>query len=416
MNITFNSPFNEQLEFFRQKLNLPTARWDDIHKAAHDRAFIVAGAAQADLLADLKRAVDKTLSQGFGLEEFRRDFKQIVHNSGWSSWTGQGTQAGEAWRTKVIYQTNMMSSYAAGRYAQLTDPEFVKLAPYWRYVHDDSVHHPRPEHQAWGDSGLTLRYDDPFWETHFPPNGWGCMCRVTPVQAPATGDATAAPEGWDQRDADGNLPGVDKGFDYQPGANTQTPMQDFIDQKLINLEAPIGAALWQALAPVLNREAAAAEFSDWANAIRTSGKTTGETRIIDAISSALLEKMAARGVLPANASIAVRDEDVAHAFRDSKADALPWSWYEKLPINFDAYRAVILDSTDPGKPALLYIYNLPGDTTGKLVLKLDYAVTAKGADGYKRKQLINVLRSGRPLKEIDALNQPGFEIIEGSLK
>ena len=47
-----------QLAFFRQKLGLPTARWDDLMKSAHDRAFVVAGAMKADLLADLKRALD----------------------------------------------------------------------------------------------------------------------------------------------------------------------------------------------------------------------------------------------------------------------------------------------------------------------------------------------------------------------
>ena len=44
MKFGFNTPFAEQLDFFRQKLNLPSERWDDIQKAAHDRAFIVAGA------------------------------------------------------------------------------------------------------------------------------------------------------------------------------------------------------------------------------------------------------------------------------------------------------------------------------------------------------------------------------------
>jgi hypothetical protein len=49
----YNQPFAEQLAFFRQKLNLPTEAWDDITLAAHDRAFVVAGAQGADLLADL---------------------------------------------------------------------------------------------------------------------------------------------------------------------------------------------------------------------------------------------------------------------------------------------------------------------------------------------------------------------------
>lgn len=32
----------------------------------------------------------------------------------------------------------------------------------------------RVEHQQW--DGLALPKDDPFWNTHFPPNGWGCRC------------------------------------------------------------------------------------------------------------------------------------------------------------------------------------------------------------------------------------------------
>lgn len=101
MNVDFNSPFDEQLAFFRQKLNLPTARWDDILSAAHDRAFVVAGAAQADLLADLNRAVEKSIEQGMGLDEFRRDFKNAVQQNGWTGWTGEGTAGGEAWRTQA---------------------------------------------------------------------------------------------------------------------------------------------------------------------------------------------------------------------------------------------------------------------------------------------------------------------------
>ena len=35
-------------------------------------------------------------------------------------WTGQGTKAGEAWRTRVIYDTNLFTSYSTGRTRQMT--------------------------------------------------------------------------------------------------------------------------------------------------------------------------------------------------------------------------------------------------------------------------------------------------------
>ena len=46
----------------------------------------------------------RAVASGTSLEEFRRDFRGIVEDRGWHGWTGEGTRAGEAWRTRVIYR------------------------------------------------------------------------------------------------------------------------------------------------------------------------------------------------------------------------------------------------------------------------------------------------------------------------
>lgn len=217
-------PFAEQVSFYRNKLGnlVPTARWDDIKRDAHDTGFMVAGAAKADLLADLAMAVDRAVTEGRGLGEFRKDFRSIVERNGWHGWTGEGTRAGERWRTRTIYQTNAMTSYSAGRLAQLQDGGFE----FWVYRHNDSVRNPRPEHQKL--NGLTLPAKHPFWKRYYPPNGWGCQCYVVGARSAAGarrlgGDPDKTPlEGWDADEA----PGIDEGWDYQPGARvTQTVTQ-----------------------------------------------------------------------------------------------------------------------------------------------------------------------------------------------
>ena len=238
----FGTPWAAQLDFFRRKLSLPSERWDDIERGAHDRAFIVAGAAKADLLADLRAAVDSTMVSGGGLNEFRQKFRAVVAARGWTGWTGEGSAAGEAWRAKVIYQTNMASSYAAGRWQQMSEPSFAALRPFWKYVHADGQLYPRPLHQAW--DGITLPKEHAFWKTHFAPNGWGCRCEIHPVAAPAAGAPTQPPAGWDTVDPKtGAPPGIDKGFNYAPGANVQTPLRQMVQDKLITYPPAISKAL-----------------------------------------------------------------------------------------------------------------------------------------------------------------------------
>lgn len=162
-------PFAEQIAFFRRKLNIPTNHWTDIYSREHDWAFVVAGANRDDLLADIQDAVDKAIAEGGTLEQFRQDFDRIVEQYGWDY------NGGRNWRSRTIYDTNLMSSYHAGRYEQLTSMQDV--LPYWRYRHaGDIVEEPREEHQKW--DGMILLSTDPWWHYYYPPNDWGCHCWV----------------------------------------------------------------------------------------------------------------------------------------------------------------------------------------------------------------------------------------------
>jgi hypothetical protein len=213
-------PPREAIRFFLGKLNTPTRDWSEIWQEAHSRAFMVAGAASEALLADFREAITKALEQGTTLAEFRADFDAIVARNGWAY---NGTPG---WRAQIIYETNLSMAYSAGRYAQLTEPDTLAAFPYWQYVHSGAAH-PRKQHLAW--NGLTLRADDGFWRTHYPPNGWKCGCRVRPLSARDLGrqgkqEADQAPRieyrPW-RRPSDGQVlqvpDGIDPGFAYNPG-------------------------------------------------------------------------------------------------------------------------------------------------------------------------------------------------------
>ena len=221
-------PFEEQIAFFRGKLDLPTRSWTDLWEAEHDKAFVVAGAAQEDLVSDLRAAVDRGIADGQTLATFQRDFDAIVAKHGWS-YVG-----GRDWRTRVIYGTNLRTSYAAGRYRQAKD--IAERRPYWRYRHSDASERPRQNHLGW--DGLILRHDDPWWNTHAPPNGWGCKCyfetlaerdlerlgKSGPDAAPpiVTREVTVGARGPNPRTV--RVPeGIDPGWAYAPGQSALRP-------------------------------------------------------------------------------------------------------------------------------------------------------------------------------------------------
>lgn len=198
-------PFAEQVAYFRNKMGnlVPTRRWTDMQGEEHDLGFMVAGAQKADLLSDLAAAVDRAISEGKSLGAFRKDFFNIVERRGWHNYTGSKTAKGRAWRTSVIYHTNLATSYAAGRRAQLIEADF----DLWVYKHG-GTRNPREQHLAW--DGLTLPKDHPFWDTHYPPaqNVYGCGCYVLGAYSDAAARRLGA-------DPDKTLPDT-----WQPDADT----------------------------------------------------------------------------------------------------------------------------------------------------------------------------------------------------
>ncbi|MEM5789966.1 MAG: phage minor head protein [Syntrophobacteraceae bacterium] len=162
-------PFRDAIEYFRRKLNLPTLTWTDVWQEMNARSFVVAGTMQAELIQGFREAVEKGIADGTTLAEFRKDFDRIVQKHGWAY------KGGRAWRTSVIFNTNLRVAYQAGHYRQMMDPDVLAARPYWRYsaVMDGRT---RPMHAAWNN--LVLPYDDPWWKSHYPPNGWGCRCTV----------------------------------------------------------------------------------------------------------------------------------------------------------------------------------------------------------------------------------------------
>ena len=179
-----------------------------------------------------------------GIKKIR--FDTIVSKHGWPY------RGGRNWRTRVIYDTNLSTSYAAGQWRQLQDAK--ELRPYWRYRHSHASIDPREIHLSW--DGLVLKADDEWWHTHFPPNGWGCKCYVeslTEREAKRAGIGKAPKVEWQQVTVGVRGPsprsestprGINPGFAYAPGRSVY-PSANAMQFKLAqsaNVPARLSAA------------------------------------------------------------------------------------------------------------------------------------------------------------------------------
>ena len=177
----FKLPPALAIKYFRNKKNELSWDWYDVWQDTHKKSFTVAKVMREDILNDIKSSLDKALSEGKTFQEFQKELKPILQKKGWwgeiitvdTNGTAEKVQLGSMHRLKTIYRVNMQTSYQTGRYK--TQLDNAENRPYWQYiaVMDAST---RPEHAIL--NGLTFRYDDPFWKSFYPPNGWNCRCRV----------------------------------------------------------------------------------------------------------------------------------------------------------------------------------------------------------------------------------------------
>lgn len=111
------------------------------------------------------QALNEAFRKSKSYEDFRKEASKIAG------------KFNDLWQ-RTEYDTALLAAESAANYSELRRK--TRLFPYWKYktIGDDKV---RQEHQEL--NGLILPHDDPRWKEIFPPNGWGCRCRVEPVMA-----------------------------------------------------------------------------------------------------------------------------------------------------------------------------------------------------------------------------------------
>lgn len=233
-------PPEEAIAYFQAKA-LASRRlrfdWRDVWRYEHARMFTVAKAMQDDVLDLIRAELETAMREGQTLAQFQERLTPALQRAGWwgrqvmtDPLTGETreVQLGSRNRLRTIYDTNMRTSHAAGRWARI---QRTKTAfPFLQYRQIDR---PTKRHDHALYHGLVLPVDHPAWEKIYPPNGWFCGCSVRQLtRRQVEREGLTVSEGFElQTDTVENprsgetseVPrGVTPGFDTNPGISFVT--------------------------------------------------------------------------------------------------------------------------------------------------------------------------------------------------
>ena len=176
----FNLEPKQAVDYLSGKGFKLTFDYEEMAEAAHHQAFTVAKVTRVDLLNDIFTSLNTALKEGQSFKDWQTNIEPTLKKKGWWGKTEVvDPKTGEvktidvgATRLRNIYKTNMRVAYSVQRHhSQRQLPHAV----YWRY-RSMLLSSTRSSHAA--RHGTILHRDDPWWQTNYPPNDWGCQCKV----------------------------------------------------------------------------------------------------------------------------------------------------------------------------------------------------------------------------------------------
>ena len=162
---TLRLTFPEAIAALKSKIPLPSTSWRQYSGEVQQVAFTVAKITQLSLLADIQALVIHQLETGVEVDTFKARFSELLDKSGFNL-------ANRGYRSELVIQQNVRTSYSRGRWEQMRSPAIAKARPYWQWQWRDS-RVPREHHLA--QDGKVYPADADAWAAIFPPP-FSCKC------------------------------------------------------------------------------------------------------------------------------------------------------------------------------------------------------------------------------------------------
>lgn len=259
-------PDPRAVAFLESKGLVRSWRWPSIWREQHAFGFTLAGVHRLDVIAAAKQLTTQAVARGETYETFRDQFEGRLKALGFAgpqvvtdfAEGERNVNLSAPWRTKVIYDTNVRSAYAAAEWQAIEDTEADFPALEYQGVADEKT---RASHQQWFGVVLPIRHV--FWRTWYPPNDWYCRCYVIQVSLSEISSGSAKVTSDDRLEAMGvelnparwpqwshgptgrvaKAPeGVGPGFAYNAGMARRANLGELLTRKVEGLDPDLARA------------------------------------------------------------------------------------------------------------------------------------------------------------------------------
>ena len=204
----------EAIRWARARRVVDPATFADLDAAAKARSFSVANLTDQYSLDAVQKSLMDSLENGQTLNAWLDNLGDVVARAGLSDVADLG-----AHHLRLIWRQNTYLAYGAGRFTQMK--QVAAERPWWQYIAqlDEGT---RPSHRAL--HLVVKRHDDAFWNSYYPPWGYGCRCLVVSVDADEmaaeglspTSDAEVSARYQQLAPGAGGMPRPPKGFGGNP--------------------------------------------------------------------------------------------------------------------------------------------------------------------------------------------------------
>ena len=172
-----NMPYHEAVEYLKKRDVIKKVDYNKLSDKMRFRAFTASRINDGKLLERLNAEMIANVNDGKGLKDFLSMTKTDILDK-----VGMGPNQGWYWET--VYRTNVQTAYNAGRAMGFAEDRPLAL----EFIGIDDARQTDVCHSL---MGIIRPYDDPFWESHFPPLHFNCRSTVRAIY-----DEDELPEKW----------------------------------------------------------------------------------------------------------------------------------------------------------------------------------------------------------------------------